>query len=198
MKDFTITQKSLSADTITVETTDFVFQQNKKEDFEYIPKVTVYDNGAKLPANAYTVTCSGNSQAELKAQMKAGKTEGAYFTVTVEAAQKNGTYTGNYTGSTKVRAYAAPYSLAKAKVTISDQVYTGAPVTLEAEEIKAELSTADGVKTLEYGRDFTIVSYQNNIRKGTATVTLRGTGTVYGGTKTVKFKIVPKDMKIED
>ena len=43
---------------------------------------------------------------------------------------------------------------------------------------------------LEYGKDFEIVegSYRNNLKKGTASVTLRGLGE-YGGTKTIKFKI---------
>ena len=47
---------------------------------------------------------------------------------------------------------------------------------------------------LHYGVDFEIVegSYKNNVAKGTASVTIRGiseNGGLYGGTKTIKFKI---------
>lgn len=46
---------------------------------------------------------------------------------------------------------------------------------------------------LKYGEDFEIVedSYQNNVKRGTATVTIKGKGN-YGGEKTVKFKITSK------
>ena len=39
--------------------------------------------------------------------------------------------------------------------------------------------------------DYEIVSYSNNIKKGSAAVTLKGVGN-YGGTKTVKFTIRAK------
>ena len=42
--------------------------------------------------------------------------------------------------------------------------------------------------------DYEIVGYSNNINKGTAKVTIRGTGN-YGGLKTQTFKIKAKGFK---
>ena len=52
----------------------------------------------------------------------------------------------------------------------------------------------DGTK-LTYGKDFEIVegSYVNNIKKGTASVTIKGIGN-YGGTRKVTFKITSRTM----
>ena len=48
---------------------------------------------------------------------------------------------------------------------------------------------------LTIGEDFEVIpgSYQKNVSQGTATVMLRGIND-YGGTKTVKFKIVKKNV----
>lgn len=55
---------------------------------------------------------------------------------------------------------------------------------------KDSVTVKIGKETLIFGTDYEIVenSYANNIKKGTATVTIVGKGN-YGGTKTVKFKI---------
>ena len=49
-----------------------------------------------------------------------------------------------------------------------------------------------GKEYLEEG-DYEIIGYTNNIKKGTAKMTLKGVGD-YGGTKTVTFKIVPRNV----
>lgn len=53
-----------------------------------------------------------------------------------------------------------------------------------------------GGKPLTYGTDYTIVegSYRNNIKKGTASVVVKGLGD-YGGEKTLKFKIMTNPLK---
>ena len=53
-----------------------------------------------------------------------------------------------------------------------------------------------GRTELTYGEDYEILedSYVNNIRKGTASVKIRGIHN-YGGTKTVNFKIQAKKME---
>ncbi|MBR6257213.1 MAG: hypothetical protein IKR23_07515 [Lachnospiraceae bacterium] len=48
-------------------------------------------------------------------------------------------------------------------------------------------------KTLVYDQDFIVVSYRNNINKGTMTVTLQGVGE-YSGIKTFKVKINAKKL----
>ena len=48
--------------------------------------------------------------------------------------------------------------------------------------------------TLQSGKDFVIEGYSKNTKIGRATMTIRGVGK-YGGTKTVKYTILPKWMK---
>ncbi len=76
-----------------------------------------------------------------------------------------------------------PVSLAKAKLTVKAQVYTG---KAKKPAVKVVLKG----KTLEKGIDYT-VSYRNNRAIGTATVTVEGKGN-YTGTAKKTFKINPK------
>ncbi|MBR6256320.1 MAG: hypothetical protein IKR23_02990 [Lachnospiraceae bacterium] len=68
------------------------------------------------------------------------------------------------------------------------KTYTGEPITLDADDF---VSGKINVGTLELGKDFNIVAYKNNIKKGTMTVTVQGDGE-YSGTKTFKVKIKAK------
>ncbi len=68
---------------------------------------------------------------------------------------------------------------------IARQAYTG-------KNVKPKLTIKDGNKTLKDGRDYTL-TYTNNKKVGTATVTIKGKG-AYVGTLTKKFYIVPKKV----
>lgn len=70
---------------------------------------------------------------------------------------------------------------------IKNQSYTG-------KAIKPAVTIKDGGKKLVKGTDYT-VSYKNNTKIGTATVTVTGKGD-YTGTKTLTFKIVPKKVTL--
>ena len=70
------------------------------------------------------------------------------------------------------------------------KTYTGEPITLDADDF---VSGKINVGTLELGKDFRIVGYKNNIKKGTMTVTVQGDGE-YSGTKTFKVKIKAKPL----
>jgi len=94
----------------------------------------------------------------------------------------NGNYTGTFKGTYRI----VKADIKSAKVTISDQIYTGSEITPDKTQITIKHS---GV-TLE-PEDYEITGYSNNIKKGKASVTLRGIGN-YGGTKTVKFNIRSK------
>lgn len=74
----------------------------------------------------------------------------------------------------------------KASVKVAAQTYTGS----EIEPDKTQITIKMGKVTLA-DTDYEIVSYSNNVKKGTAKVVLKGVGN-YGGTKTVKFKIKSK------
>lgn len=88
---------------------------------------------------------------------------------------------------------------AQAKVTVTPKIYTGRRVYLSKEDVKVTVKNAGKTEELTYGTDYEIIedSYTNNLKKGTASVKVRGLGK-YGGTKTVKFKIQAKKMEVFD
>lgn len=97
---------------------------------------------------------------------------------------------GNYTGEPLTGEYAIKtYDISGAAVTIPAQIYTGKPITLDKTDPKQITVKAKG-KVVDPDQ-FEIVSYQNNVAKGTATVIIRGKDN-YGGTKKVTFKINAK------
>ncbi|MDE6608907.1 MAG: hypothetical protein K2K54_14330 [Lachnospiraceae bacterium] len=70
---------------------------------------------------------------------------------------------------------------------------------MSKEDIKVTIKNTGGTEELTYGTDYEIIedSYVNNLKKGTASVKVRGPGK-YGGTKAVKFKIQAKRMEVFD
>lgn len=78
--------------------------------------------------------------------------------------------------------------MAKATITIPAQTYTGKAITLKESDLTVTIN-----KVALGEEDFEIASYAGNVAKGTAKVTIRGTGN-YGGTKTATFKINSKNM----
>lgn len=85
------------------------------------------------------------------------------------------------------------------KVVIDPQEYTGEEIKLNQNykrDIHVYASNADMKKKTELWEDcYEIVGYTNNIKAGTAKVTLRGIGD-YGGTKAYSFKIEKKKYQI--
>lgn len=93
-----------------------------------------------------------------------------------------GNYSNTITG--EYRVIAKENDISKAKITLkTPQYYTGSAVKPDKSQFEVKL----GEKTLQ-PEDYTITGYTNNVRKGSASVTIRGEGQ-YGGTKTVKFAI---------
>ncbi|MCR5671109.1 MAG: InlB B-repeat-containing protein [Butyrivibrio sp.] len=95
---------------------------------------------------------------------------------------------GNYQGAATGEYRLVTANIAKASVSIPNQVYAGTPVTLDVSQIQVKL----GGRFLTED-DFEIVegSYAGNDKKGKAKVTIRGIGD-YGGSKTVTFTIENK------
>lgn len=99
----------------------------------------------------------------------------------------------NYEGSCITGSYRI-YStnLSKLTVKIDAQEYTGKDIELSADDIHVYATKNDAKKGIEIIEPcYEIVKYSNNIKAGTAKVTLRGIGS-YGGTKTYSFKITKK------
>ncbi len=96
---------------------------------------------------------------------------------------------GNYAGSSQSTVFRyVQANLSKASVKIATQYYTGKLIELS----KADITVTINKKKLDW-TDYEIIGYSNNIAKGTAYVTLKGTGN-YGGTKKCSFKISAKSM----
>ena len=103
---------------------------------------------------------------------------------------------GNYEGSTEItyRVSESVLDLSKATFKIKDQEYTGYEVELEDEDITlATIKDGKMTKVLELGKDYDILCYENNVKKGTAKVTFIGKGDC-SGTKTVSFKITQRNV----
>ena len=83
--------------------------------------------------------------------------------------------------------------ISKYTITVKAQEYTGKAIELKPQDITFKVNKK--VLELNPETDYEIVSssYTNNIKKGSATVTIRGKGE-YGGTKTVKFKIAQRNI----
>lgn len=99
---------------------------------------------------------------------------------------------GNYEGSNLIGFYRIVRELiGKATVKVDKQYYTGWDVTPQLTSI----TIGKEKKVLVEGVDYVIISYSNNVNKGTASMTIMGIGE-YGGFKTIKFNIVSSPMNI--
>lgn len=181
---FTITMKDLqdTQDSVSMVVPDVV---SSDKSGKYISKPVLTDtNGKKLVAGTdyenIVYTLDDGTVLDKKSVVEAGKI------VTVSVTGK-----GGYTGTLQMNYKITKYSIKTSKVTINPQSYTGKAITLNSEAVKVE--TGDGF--LEYGVDYEIVegSYQNNVKRGIASVKIKGIGD-YSGEKIVKFKIVAKDV----
>lgn len=93
---------------------------------------------------------------------------------------------GNYTGSITKTFKIIPKNIDAIEITgIIDKVYTG-------KNISQSIALKDGYMTLKQDIDFT-VTYKNNQKVGTATVTIEGIGN-YIGTLEKTFKIMAKSV----
>lgn len=130
---------------------------------------------------------------------------GSVIRITVSAAE-NGNYTGSASGTYRIlpaghliSAASVKFNVTKDDGTVVQQKsltkqYTGKAVVLKEEDLYLTLKV-DGSTYVLTSADYEIVSYANNIKKGTASVTIRGKGD-FGGTKTIKFKIGSQKLSL--
>ena len=172
----------------TITATDVLFNKNTKAE-KLSSKITVVENetGKKLAAKTdyvkvtaadYYVVDADGRRAVAQSDLVADQI--IYVDVTL---------TGNYEGTltTSFRLYDKKMSsvyVAK----IGPEIYTGS-------EIEPEVKVyVDKAMTTPLDEAYYEVSYNKNVTKGTAKVTITGVGGGYGGTKTVTFKINAEDM----
>ncbi|MCM1212766.1 MAG: glycosyl hydrolase 53 family protein [Blautia sp.] len=196
---FAIGEKSLNDYSITAVATDLTY--NKGRDLAV--KLSVKNGTKALSANkqyriAKIVGSEGNLVYEYDKETKKATeaspkkstkvSEKDTYTVTLEGL---GSYIGEKTVTFKV--VDAPAMLSNAKITkIPNQTYTGSKIELKG---ILEVKDKDG-NSLEYDDDYT-ATYTNNIKAGTATVTIKAKNTNYAGTKSATFKIVKRAIKKE-
>ena len=180
---YTVTKQSLKAKGFIIEAADQFTTLSKLKK----PSVTVIDpDGKKLRAGTdYTV-----DKPDTSAPGNTDESGQVFVTVTGK---------GNYSNEDSVkisfRYMAASSNLSKTKVmkSISTQIYTGSYVYLKNDDLKEILYTGSkkDPKYLDPGKDFIVTGYKNNIKKGTAQVTVKGID-AFAGTKTLTFKIQEK------
>ena len=180
-KTFAIKQKKTNV--LSVTAGDVVYA-NKKNN--YVTTLTVMDtDGKKLSAGTdydKTLTYYVDERQVEKNEILPAGTE-----VTVKTQGK-----GNYDGLISATFRIAEKKFASVKVVINPQEYTGEEIILKKEDITVTMK--EGKKTIDVPQDaYEIIAYKNNVKKGTATVTLKGLGD-YAGTKTANFKIVAKTI----
>lgn len=196
VKGYLVTIQDLS--NMTVKPADKVYQEKANI---YKTTVRVYDtNGKQLSAGkdydknvTYTYSVLPKDQKIITADGKDREVGdavdpgdiipfGTKIKVKVNAAGSN------YTGSAEGVYSITRADIAKAKVTVPTQTYTGKAIEPKAKDISVLMN---GMPVSS--GDYEIISYTNNINKGTAKLTIQGKGN-YGGTKTVSFKIKGKSM----
>ena len=179
-KNFTITAKDLKSVHMRAEDVIYTGKAGK-----YISKpVLMDDNSMALTSSDYgEITYSVNGKVLGK---KDNPELGSVITVTVKG---KGNYTG--TASTTYKLCEGK-KFSSARITVKAKAYTGRQVEIAKDDVTVTYNGA----TLTYGKDYEIVehSYKNNIKKGTATVAIKGCGD-YVGEKTVKFSIKSMETK---
>ncbi|MBE5918830.1 MAG: hypothetical protein E7272_03205 [Pseudobutyrivibrio ruminis] len=105
-----------------------------------------------------------------------------------------GAYTGKITFTYRI--ISANVSSASVSIAKDSNLKNGLDYTGKARYIKkSDLVVRFGKNTLT-ANDYDIVNYQNNVKKGKATITIKGKGN-YGGTKKYTFKINPKTITLK-
>ncbi len=168
----------------------------------YASKPIVSVKGVQLKASDYTVTYYKDSEltdkitSKNKVALEDGKDSVKIY---VQIVGK-----GNYAPTADEYAKAEylvcrknGYDLSKARVTLweNDKKITQTEYTGLAIEPIVKVEVKNGKIWEEVPAEVYQVYYTNNINKGTASVTVTASGEDYAGSKTVKFKIVAKNIK---
>lgn len=179
---FEITQQNLSQLQIT--TADLI--DTKAKNYNKVIPVITDLNGKKLKNKTdFAVVNYAYGDNQTSGNPVAGTT----VTITVEGTGVN--YTTEKI-TTEFRVIAKDKDIAKATIKINNgnpYIYTGNAIEPNKNDIDIRFNGGSPLKE----NDYEIISYTNNIKKGTAKLTIHGLGE-YGGTKTVTYKIIAQPM----
>lgn len=166
-----------STEGITAE--DIVVTYSGKQIFG---KPVIKYNGKTVPASEYTVEYEGSSD------LNAFNKPGSY---NIKVTGKNINFRGSLLVKEKVTEKLTAKNL---KCDVKQVMYTGSPIEFSAAE--CQVISLDSGKNLKRGTDYT-VSYSNNQNKGTATMTITGTGN-YSGVVKKTFTILPAELAVKE
>lgn len=188
-KEFTVEKADLQK-AVTLTVRDAVYS-DQKERLKSKPVVKEADGTILAEGKDYTVAyqakdANGNwvGLEDSGALLSAGES----MKVLVTAVES-----GNYVKSTEKEYKIAKASILNATIIVKAQTYTGKAITIDESDIsKARIGKYDLIP----GTDYEIVqdSYERNVNKGNATVTIRGIGD-YGDEKKVTFRITSAGMR---
>lgn len=195
---FTVTQQDLANLTIYAED---IFEKNAVKYDRVIPVVKDLDGKNLKRGTDFTVaeykkvTVEGEKRTETDV-------EGLPAVGDVICVKLKAVYGSNYRGlaSTDFRVIKNIGSIAKAKVTVNPQYWTGEAITFSEKDAEGEkqifvtMQVDDRTLSLKEGRDYEIIGFFNNVNRGTGKMTIRGINR-YGGVKTVSFKIKATDVQ---
>lgn len=172
---------------ITVTVPDAVYS-DQKGNFISMPVVKEADGTYLIKDTDYKVKYFAKVNGEwVEQKQNAGPFEKG-MQMKVEVSGK-----GNYDGVLLKEYKIVAESIRKATIIAKAQTYTGKAITLDADDFsKAKL----GRTGLVYGEDYEIVpgSYEKNVNKGNASVTIRGIGN-YGDEKKITFRITSAGLR---
>lgn len=167
--------------------------------------VVVDANGDALKASQYTVKAYTDKDCKTKydGDDRGKCTAGDVIYLQAVAKDINNLEENTVTPEPLEVTVGANIAKAKVKLMFKTKAYTGTYVKLAEGDLQVTIKDGRDTKTLKLKPeipvegekyDYEIISYSNNIYKGTATAVIRGIGK-YSGTKTIKFKIAAKEMK---
>lgn len=185
---FKIVKADLNTAGITLTVPDAVYNESQQGSFKSKPVVkeagdTYLSNGTDYTVKYYVME---NGVRTDKTDSNDVLDKDTHVEIVVTGA-------GNYTGEVSKEYRVVAASIRKATIIAKAQTYTGKEITLDANDFsKAKI----GKTPLVYGEDYEIVpgSYEKNVNKGNATVTIRGIGN-YGDEKKVTFRITSSVMR---
>lgn len=164
-------------------------EENKQAGKFYSTPVIYDRNGNKLSAgtdydNKSYVYRDENGKVLTRLDRPAS---GSIITLTV---QGKGKYTGEISGTYRI--CEVNHNVSKASVGFKDNkkkiYYTGNGISIDKNDIRVRIGKVELTSD-----DFELIDYTNNVRKGTAQVTVRGIDK-YAGTRILKFSVQAQNM----
>ncbi len=182
-KAFAITPSDMSVEDITMSAKD-VIASGKPGKWKSVPVITDSDGKVLKAGTDYEKKLHYYVDGT-EILLSDGEIVDAGTTIRVVAIGK-----GAYTNSCETTYNVVSKDISKAKVNVKAKTYTGKEVWLSPDDIEL---TYNGEKLTEADYTIDTSTYKNHIKKGKATVVIRGKGD-YGNAKTITFTIGAKGI----